>query len=187
MALAHIHSEYPVNYAPPKKAVLLLSCMDLRLQDDIVHFMDHDNLNNRYDNITIAGAALGALGACGHHPHFADTFREHFKIAYSLRKFEDVYIMEHRQCGAYEHFLPNGEGKFADTFEDQEREVEVHARFAGQMQAQMEAWAKDWWGFNLNVRSFLMDLRGHVTLLHPDDRDAAFVTLSKKHVKKRKK
>ena len=42
-------------YPPPRKNVLLLSCMDLRLIDDLVPFMEGDNLSNRYDQLVFAG------------------------------------------------------------------------------------------------------------------------------------
>ena len=55
----HRRSQSFRPYPPPRKNVLLLSCMDLRLIDDLVPFMDGDNLTNRYDQLVFAGAALG--------------------------------------------------------------------------------------------------------------------------------
>ncbi len=160
------HDAYDISYPPPRKAVLLVTCMDLRLMDDVVQFMDHDNLTNRYDHVTIAGCALGALGANGKHPHWVDTFKDHFKIAHELREFEDVYIIEHRDCGAYKKFLGKKGGSFDDTPADQEREREVHARWAYEAAEVMKEWARRM-GVPLNVRSFLMNLRGDVKPLAP--------------------
>jgi carbonic anhydrase len=157
------HDAYDTSYQPPRKAVLLLTCMDLRLMDDVVQFMDHDNLTNRYDHVTIAGCALGVLGANGKHPHWEQTFREHFEIAQKLRKFEDVYIIEHRHCGAYEAFLGEA-GTFSESDLDQQRETDAHAEYAHKAATMMREWARKM-GIPLNVRSFLMDLRGHVDLL----------------------
>lgn len=156
---------YDVSYHPPRKAVLLLTCMDLRLMDDVVQFMDHDNLTNRYDHVTIAGCALGVLGANGKHPHWEQTFRDHFRIAYSLRQFGDVYIIEHRDCGAYWAFLGDTDGAFDDTPEGQHRETSEHAKHSHTLAAKLKAWGKEDFAVSLNVRSFLMDLRGHVDLL----------------------
>ncbi|MBC3786521.1 hypothetical protein [Spirosoma utsteinense] len=52
---------YPSGYKAPLHNVLLISCMDLRLLDNITHFMEHENLINRYDQYIMAGASIGAL------------------------------------------------------------------------------------------------------------------------------
>jgi carbonic anhydrase len=163
--LSHIPAEYPTSYPPPRKAVLLLTCMDLRLMDNVLQFMEHDNLVNRYDHVTMAGAALGALGANGQHPHWEETFRDHFRIAYSLRQFGDVYVIEHRDCGAYRAFLGDEVGAFDDTPEGLHREAAEHAKHCHALAAKLKAWGKGDFGVTLNVRSFLMDLRGHVEVL----------------------
>jgi hypothetical protein len=58
-----IHRRAPQErpYSAPRKNVLLLSCMDLRFIDDIGHFMEGDNLVNRYDQLVFAGSALGVM------------------------------------------------------------------------------------------------------------------------------
>jgi carbonic anhydrase len=160
------HDSYDISYPPPRKSVLLVTCMDLRLIDDIVQFMDHDNLTNRYDHVTMAGCALGALGANGHHPHWEETFRDHFRIAYQLRQFGDVYVIEHRDCGAYRAFLGDEHGVFDDTAEGQHREAAEHAKHCHALAARMKAWAKEDFGVTIQVRAFLMNLRGHVDALH---------------------
>lgn len=161
------HDAYDLSHPPPRKAVLLLTCMDLRLMDDVVQFMDHDNLTNRYDHVTVAGGALGVLGANGQFPHWERTFRDHFRIAYQLRQFGDVYVIEHRDCGAYRAFLGDAAGAFDDTPEGQHREEQEHARHAHALAAKLKAWGVEDFGVPLNVRTFLMDLRGHVALLPP--------------------
>ena len=83
--------------------MLLLSCMDLRLIDDICEFMDGDNLQNRYDQLVFAGASLGVMQP--RHAAWRDVFFQHLDIAVQLHDIRDVYIMEHRNCGAYTHFL----------------------------------------------------------------------------------
>lgn len=166
MSLAH--DAYDLSYLPPRKAVLLLTCMDLRLMDDVVRFMDHDNLTNRYDHVTIAGCALGALGANGQKPHWAETFKDHFLVAHKLRKFEDVYVIEHRDCGAYAMILGEG-GTFGGSDKEQKSEAEIHAKYAHEAADVMIGWAREM-GVPLNVRAFLMDLRGGVRPLPPTKR-----------------
>lgn len=36
----------------------MISCMDLRLTDNILSFLNFDNLHNRYDHVILAGASL---------------------------------------------------------------------------------------------------------------------------------
>jgi hypothetical protein len=157
-------------YDPPHENVLLVTCMDLRLLDNIVDFMNHDNLCNRYDHIVFAGAALGAMGAPdgkdehGHpdeRPHWHKTFENHLGAAVELHSVKDVYILEHRGCGAYSkvfHLLKEGDSP--------EVELACHADYAARLEAFIIGWSKTkkW---PLRIHKFMMDLRGDVTLL-PD-------------------
>jgi hypothetical protein len=55
MPLIRLPSEHDVSYAPARGPVLLLTCMDLRVLDEVTEFMDHDGLTNRYDHVILAG------------------------------------------------------------------------------------------------------------------------------------
>ena len=163
MPIIRLPSEHDTSYVPARGPVLLLTCMDLRVLDEIIQFMDHDGLTNRYDHVIFAGAALGALG--GEHPdyqHWRKTFFEHLHFAYKLHHIKDVYILEHRDCGAYREFL--GE---AGNFDDAEPEVEeaAHYKYAMKLTGEIESWAAEN-NVHLHVKSFLMDLRGRVSLMH---------------------
>jgi hypothetical protein len=127
--------------------ILLLSCMDLRLLDETVAFMDSLGLTNRYDHIILAGASLGVL--FDGMPHWGQTFWDHLELARELHAIEEVYILEHRQCGAYAKLL-------GQTFEgDPHDETRAHAEVASRLKALIQARHPD-----LGVRSFLMDLAG---------------------------
>lgn len=170
MPYLHQAAEQSRPYDPPQHNVLLVTCMDLRLIDNIVEFMNHDNLCNRYDHIVFAGAALGALGAPGgkteqgapnERPAWHETFKDHLGAAVELHRVKDVYIVEHRGCGAYSkvfHILDEAAG--ADD------ELECHAHYAAQLEEFIHQWAADnkW---PLHVHKFIMDLRGDMTML-PD-------------------
>ena len=58
-----MHTKYPDvrAYALPEKNVLVISCIDLRLTDNLLEFLHHDNLINRYDHVAIAGTSLTAF------------------------------------------------------------------------------------------------------------------------------
>lgn len=155
------------DYPLPRQNVLLLSCMDLRLINELVAFMDRDNLTNRYDHFVLAGGSLGVL-----QPRYAAwraAFFEHVGIALKLHKPQDVYIVEHRNCGAYCEFLGMD---FGDSPDEQEREKIVHRDHAFQLSREIAAWCQDQPPVDgrpvqLNVRCFLMDLRGNIELLEP--------------------
>src|SRR5262245_5540473 len=52
--------------------VLLLNCMDYRLVDHTAHYMAKRGLKGKYDDIVLAGAALGAV--TDQHPAWNETF-----------------------------------------------------------------------------------------------------------------
>jgi hypothetical protein len=83
--------------------VLLLSCMDYRLMDDIVRYMDGRGLKNDYDHVVVAGASLGALTP--KRPAWGRTFWEHLDASMSLHHIRKVMLLDHRDCGAYRLFL----------------------------------------------------------------------------------
>jgi hypothetical protein len=153
---------FDVSYPPARGPVLLVTCMDLRLMDEISEFMEHDGLVNRYDHIIMAGAALGGLGGnLEKYEHWHRTFLDHLEAAYDLHHIKDVYILEHRDCGAYRKLLGK-KGTFTD--EQQELEAEVHCRYAEQLADIIKDWAKKK-DTSILVKAFLMDLRGNVSLL----------------------
>lgn len=175
-----IHRRLPERrpYPPPRKNVLLLSCMDLRLLDDICAFMEGDNLANRYDQLVFAGAALGVIQPT--HASWRDVFFQHLDIAVALHDIRDVYIMEHRHCGAYEKFL-GAQGRFDDSEVQQAAEEAVHRRYAMRLKTEIDRHCQqklDQGGeaelWTINVRCFLMDLRGSVRMLDPNAADYEF-------------
>lgn len=98
---------------------LVLSCMDYRLLDDIVRYMDARALTNNYDQVILAGASLGATTE--RFPAWAATFWEHLGLALELHHINALIVLDHRDCGAYKAIL--GE----DFAADPERETQVHA------------------------------------------------------------
>ena len=177
MSYADIRIGDDLSYAAPRGNVLLLSCMDLRLTDNIVHFMNHDNLENRYDHVIFAGAALGALGAPGARDAdgkpierefrpWKKVFLQHLGAAIALHEIEDVYILEHRNCGAYSKVFHVCKD-FDNSPSQQRLEAELHLQYAQLLQDEIEEWARSQRPRpKLNIHKFLMGLRGDVTVLH---------------------
>ncbi len=100
---------------------LLLSCMDYRLMDDIVRYMDGRGMTNQYDHVVLAGASLGAL--TGDFKDWNKTFWQHLKIASDLHHIKKVILLDHRDCGAYKVILK------ADFSRNQTLETRVHGKY----------------------------------------------------------
>jgi hypothetical protein len=164
MTIAHIPKNHDRSYTPARGPVLLLSCMDPRLLDDTVEFMNHDNLTNRYDHVILAGAALGALGGClEQYEHWRKVFFDHLAAAHELHGIQDVYILEHRHCGAY-HKVFKVAPEFGDTPSELKKEAACHRKYVKLLEGEIEAWTRRQ-GITLQVTSFLMGVRGDVSLL----------------------
>jgi carbonic anhydrase len=170
-----VHRRTPERrpYPPARYNALLLSCMDLRLIDDIVDFMEGDNMSNRYDQLVFAGAALGVMQP--KHTAWREVFFQHLDIAVQLHGIRDVYIIEHRNCGAYSHFL-GPEFVYDDSPTGMRLEEDEHRKHAFALRDAIHehcARRRDEGGdhslWDIRVRAFLMDLRGSVRLLTKED------------------
>lgn len=164
---------------PPRKQVLLLSCMDLRFLDNTVGFMDGLNLQNRYDQVILAGAAMGArLLTSTPDPNgpplpWKAVFFDHLTAAINLlhRDIKDIFLLEHLDCGAYKYLHPDS--KVRDEY-SAERDVskleKYHRTEARHFAREVEAYCKDQhkvvggdaWK-DIRVRCLVMDLVGRVT------------------------
>lgn len=97
----------------------VLGCMDFRLVDDAERYFAGRGLRDRYDQLILAGGALGALNE--KYPAWNATFWEHLEVAIALHHIHKVILLDHRDCGAYKVIL--GE----DFAKDPLRETVVHA------------------------------------------------------------
>lgn len=90
-----------------KAEALLLTCIDFRYPHAIIEYMDGLGLHKNYDHVILAGSALGATLDSGENarPHWQRTFLDHLDIARDLHDIKKVYILDHRDCGAYRVFL----------------------------------------------------------------------------------
>jgi carbonic anhydrase len=93
--------------------VLLLSCMDYRLADELAAYMQGRGLKDNYDHVILAGASLGAL--TDKRPDWGHTFWEHLDAAIQLHRIGKVMVIDHRDCGAYRLFLGEAAAKDPDT------------------------------------------------------------------------
>ena len=85
-----------------KPEIMLLTCMDYRYAHRIVDVMDRRGLRLKYDIFVLAGASLGANTSSD----WREAFFSHIVTARTVgHPIKKVFILEHRDCGAYEHIL----------------------------------------------------------------------------------
>lgn len=159
---------YTLRHTPPRERVLLISCMDLRLIDNLVRFMAADNLTNRYDQYIMAGTGFAAYSADPTYRAWLDALWTHLEFAYNEHKVRDVYIIQHRNCGMIKAEI----GDFGPTKPAQAKEWALHYKIADAMKKEILNYAVEK-GWNkakepFNVQCFMMDLRGGVKMLDTD-------------------
>jgi hypothetical protein len=63
----------------------VVTCMDFRLIDDTVRFMDKMGYNNNYDQFILAGSSLGFTQ--NKYPHWGLSLLDHMHIGKDLHNF----------------------------------------------------------------------------------------------------
>lgn len=136
-------------FAAGNTEALLLSCMDFRLVDDIVRYMDGRGLTNNYDHVVLAGASLGVLQ--DKNVSWGQTFWDHVGVAIDLHHIKKIIVLDHRDCGAYKVFVG------PDHAKDRASETAAHAAKLNALKTQIAAKFP-----KLGVELLLMDLDGKV-------------------------
>lgn len=132
-----------------KTDALLLSCIDYRLVDDLVRFMDSKGHTDKYDHFVLAGASAGAS-----HEKFKawhETFWSHLQVAIDLHKIHKVIVIDHRDCGAYKIAIG------PDHAKDPAKELKAHAAILLPFAASIKKKHKQ-----LEVETYLMAVDGTV-------------------------
>lgn len=99
--------EYLSNNIPAKTReaagvpILLLTCMDSRYPQRIIDTMDNLGWRGKYDQLILAGASLGVV----HKKEWQQTFMDQLGFAIEHHHVSEVFILDHRDCGAYKYFL----------------------------------------------------------------------------------
>ncbi len=106
-------------FAAGKAEALLLNCIDYRLVAATARYMAERQMEGKYDQFVVAGAALGAKNA--KHPAWGTTFWAHVQLAIDLHQIRRIVVMDHRDCGFYRDI----HGR--DLAADPKDEFEVHA------------------------------------------------------------
>jgi carbonic anhydrase len=160
---------------PPRNNVLLLSCMDQRLLDETVRFMNKLNLHNRYDQIALAGGAMGVHrlpeNPCDQTATWWALFTAHLSTAIDKlgRPIKDVFLLDHLDCGAYKELHPIDKIKREYSKATLSHMRELHAdelaalakRVHHFCESQYKATKDQAWE-HIRVSCFIMDLCGQV-------------------------
>ena len=78
---------------------LVVTCIDYRLVDDAVKFFDGQNMKNKYDQVSLAGAALAGVSPA--FPSANAAFWDQLAIAKKLHNVQRLIVLDHQDCGAY--------------------------------------------------------------------------------------
>jgi hypothetical protein len=106
-------------FAAGSTEALLLNCIDYRLTAATTRYMAEQQMTGKYDQIVLAGAALGVGNA--RFPAWGATFWDHVQVAIDLHHIRRIVVMDHRDCGFYKEI----HGK--DLAAEPKEEFEVHA------------------------------------------------------------
>jgi carbonic anhydrase len=91
----------------------VITCIDFRLIDEAVAYLNSINLLNEYDEFIVAGASLGYNTSCNVVTGKTTTLwtqcvDDHIEISYALHKISQIIVVDHMACGAFKHQLNNG-------------------------------------------------------------------------------
>ena len=149
--------------------------MDQRLLDETLRFMNGLNLHNRYDQISLAGGAMGVHRLPDNPADPSATwwalFTAHLTTAIEAlkRPIKDVFLMDHLDCGAYKVLHPVEKIRTEYSEACLPRMSELHTNelvaLAGRVhefcEARHQCTNDDAWK-NIRISCFIVDLRGQV-------------------------
>jgi carbonic anhydrase len=78
---------------------MVITCMDFRLIDDAVKYLDAHGYNNNYDEFILAGASLGYNQT--KFTAWTESLDKHIELAEQLHQIKEVIVIDHMSCGAY--------------------------------------------------------------------------------------
>ena len=110
---------------------MLLSCIDPRFQAKVAKYTGECNLEGKYSQFTIAGAAIGVVA-----PAFKDwhkAFWDNLGASIQLHNIHKVIVVNHRDCGAAK--IAYGADAVASPAAETKTHREALADFRGQLKA----------------------------------------------------
>lgn len=90
---------------------LVITCIDFRLIDDAVNYLNSNGYIENYDEFILAGASLGYNTSLNKisssYSGWDKVLENHIDISYSLHNIKEIIVMDHMDCGAYKVQLNN--------------------------------------------------------------------------------
>jgi hypothetical protein len=126
---------------------LVVTCIDYRLVDDTTRFFDGLHMTHTYDQVSLAGAALAGVSPM--FPSSNAAFWDQLALAKKLHDVKALFVLDHRDCGAYK-------AAFGTRFASERKaESEQHRSVMLQVKARLAKTFPD-----LGFRGYLMALDG---------------------------
>jgi len=82
----------------PVAQVMVLSCIDYRLVDDVSRYLSQRGLDDRYSEMRVPGAGLAAVD--GRRPAWVTTVWETVAMSRQAHGIRRLYVVNHRDCSA---------------------------------------------------------------------------------------
>lgn len=98
-------SEKDHNCKYMMQKALVLTCIDFRLLDDVVHHMNKIGYQNNYDQFILPGSSLGYNQ--DNYPAWKSSLNDHI----NLHHISEIIVIDHLKCGAYKIFYGDITGK----------------------------------------------------------------------------
>ncbi|HOS88192.1 MAG TPA: hypothetical protein PL093_01300 [Candidatus Pacearchaeota archaeon] len=78
---------------------ILIKCIDFRLEKEMRHWLDENNLTGDCDIVSLAGATQ----ELSNKKEIQDLFLKQIQIAHNLHQASQVILVHHSDCGAYKN------------------------------------------------------------------------------------
>ncbi|MFD0914812.1 carbonic anhydrase [Pseudahrensia aquimaris] len=151
--------ESEIGSSPHHAEALVLNCMDYRLVDDVTRYMEARGMRDSYDQVILAGAAIGALTYKRN--AWGQTFWEHVRLARELHGIRRLIVIDHRDCGACKGLID------IHCADDPEEELAVHRHWMQKLIDEAAEREPD-----LVVEALFMELDGSVSALFGNNASA---------------
>ncbi|VVU95756.1 Beta-lactamase superfamily domain [seawater metagenome] len=108
----------------PEAEILVLSCIDLRIVNNLKKNLDNLGYQNKYDFVSIAGSSLSlgidtkTLNSENKEmiQRWRKTILDQIDISIDIHNLKEVWLIDHQDCGAYKKLLP-------ETCQDNEKSI----------------------------------------------------------------
>jgi hypothetical protein len=124
--------------------------MDQRLLDQTQQFMHALNLENRFDQLTLAGGAMGVNQLPKELPHDSpakwwNVFTAHLGAAITKlhRPIKDIFLLDHLDCGAYKYLYLQGDQAEAYAHASLEEMKHFHVKELHELASRVRLFCKD--------------------------------------------